>query len=69
MKLIHGKRSWKKHQALLDINFEADYVPETTELSHKNLAYKLWKSKGDFWKVIEGKYKIDNGRKSDIVDY
>ena len=55
--LVHDKRTLKKYEDILDIDFR-EVFPETTPLSKKSLAWKATEKLSNFWKVVKGEVSI-----------
>ena len=59
--LIHNKRTIRKVEDILGINFREFFPPEGSS-ANRSLGYKLAKQLTNFWKAVSGDTKIDNRR-------
>ena len=51
--LIHDKKTLRKYEKILNINFREHLEPEGT-LANKSVAFKAAKAFGNFWKAVSG---------------
>lgn len=59
--LIHNKRTIRKYEQILGINFR-EYFPDEGPSAYRSLGYKVAKQIGNFWKAVSGDIKIDHRR-------
>ncbi|MEO7621553.1 MAG: hypothetical protein ABIS30_00685 [Gallionella sp.] len=59
--LIHNKRTIRKVEDILGINFREFFPPEGSS-ANRSQGYKLAKQLTNFWKAVSGDTKIDNRR-------
>jgi len=59
--LVHNKRTLRKYEEILNINVRK-FFPEEGPSAGRNVAYKLIKEVGNYWKAVSGDYKVDNKR-------
>lgn len=62
-KIVHGKHRWNKYKKLLGIEIE-QVCEDVTELSSKNIAFKVWKETGRYWDVVMDRIKIPEGKQT-----
>lgn len=56
--LIHNKRTLRKYEEILGINFR-EFFPEEGPSADRSLGYDLAKKIGNFWKAVSGEVKSD----------
>lgn len=61
--LIHNKRTIRRVEEILKINFRKD-LPEETRVSDKSVAYKAIKDIGNFWKAVSGDISLEHRREA-----
>ena len=54
--LIHNKRTIRKYEEVLGINFR-EFFPEEGPSADRSLGYKIAKKIGNFWKAVSGEVK------------
>lgn len=59
--LVHNKRTIKKYEEILDINFK-EFFPEEGPSVDRSLGYTIVKKIGNFWKAVSGDIKIEDRR-------
>lgn len=59
LKIIHSPATLKKYEAIIGMKYE-EICPETTELSKRNVGYRVSQAVGAFWNVVLGKVKVEN---------
>lgn len=57
MYLVHSKRTIKKYEKILGIEDIREILPETSDRTHKSVAWKLSQKVGNFWKAVKGEIK------------
>jgi hypothetical protein len=55
--LMSDKRSIRKWEELLDINFREE-LPAEGDLADKSIAWRLAKNLSNFWKAVSGELKV-----------
>lgn len=60
--LIHNKRTLRKYEDILGIEFRK-YFPEEGPSAERPLGYRVAKQLGKFWKAVSGDEKIEDKRK------
>ena len=63
MLLIHDRKSIKKYEDLLALNFK-EHMPEVGSLAHKSLAWQAVQKVSSFWKAVKG--EIANVRTTQV---
>lgn len=61
--IIHSKKTFKKYEGILEINFR-EIFPEETLTSERSVGYSLAKKLSKFWQIVNGEEKIDHKRES-----
>lgn len=59
--LIHNKRTIRKYELILGINFR-EFFPAEGPSSERSIGYGWAKQIGNFWKVVSGAIKIEDRR-------
>lgn len=59
LKIIHSPATLKKYEAIIGLKYE-DICPEITEMSMRNVGYRVSQQIGAFWNVVLGKVKVEN---------
>lgn len=59
--LIHNKRTIKKYETILGINFR-EFFPEEGPSAERSIGYAIAKKVGQFWKAVSGELKDDELR-------
>jgi hypothetical protein len=65
LKIVHSPATLKKYETIIGLKYE-EICPETTELSDRNVGFRIYKKIGAFWKIVLGHVKVEN--KSDAND-
>lgn len=55
--LVHSKRTIKKYEKILGIEDIRDHLPETSDRTHKSVAWNLVQKVDNFWKAVKGELK------------
>lgn len=59
--LMHNKRTLRKYEAILGIEFRK-YFPEEGPSAERPIGYRIAKQLGKFWKAVSGDEKIEDKR-------
>ena len=59
--LIHNKRTIKKYEQILGIDFRKAF-PEVGPLAQKSVAFVAVEKLGTFWKAVSGEVKLEDRR-------
>lgn len=59
--LIHNKRTIRKYEEILGINFR-EFFPAEGPSCERSIGYGLAKKLGNFWKAVSGAIKIEDRR-------
>lgn len=62
--LIHNKRTLRKYEEILNINFK-ELFPEEGPSWDRSYGYVIAKKLGNFWKAVSGEIKIDRKKEID----
>lgn len=62
--LIHNKRTLRKYEEILNINFK-EFFPEEGPSWDRSYGYVIAKKLGNFWKAVSGEIKIDRKKEID----
>jgi hypothetical protein len=57
--LIHNKRTVRKFEEVLEINFR-EFFPEEGPSASRSIGYTIAKKIGNFWKAVSGEVKDDD---------
>ncbi len=59
LKIVHSPATLKKYESIIGYKYE-DLCPELTELSSRNVGFRMYQKIGAFWKVVLGQVKVLN---------
>ena len=62
--LIHDRKTIKRYEETLDLEFKEPNMPEVGKYAHKSLAWTAVQKVASFWKAVKGEYE---GVKSVLV--
>lgn len=65
LKIVHSPATLKKYETIIGMKYD-EICPEFTELSSRNVGFRLYQKVGAFWKIVLGHIKVEN--KSDAND-
>lgn len=54
--LIHDRKTIKRYEATLDLEFKAPNMPEVGAYAHKSVAWLAVQKVASFWKAVKGEY-------------
>lgn len=59
LKIVHSPATLKKYEEIIGLKYD-EICPDVTELSSRNVGFRLYQKIGAFWNVVLGKVKIEN---------
>lgn len=63
LRMVHSANTMKKYEAAIGLSYE-DICPEVTDLSERNIGYRVSKAIGKYWDIVMGRHKVE--RKAEL---